>query len=100
MSTWDKAAVLKDTQAFIEHLLRLEAEGCRWLVVPLAEDESSGLFKCSKFEPVPPAAAPLFSLATLIAFKQEGWHATEASSSPAEYKDRVSRIVEEDPTPM
>jgi hypothetical protein len=40
----DKAALLKATRAFIKHLQRLEAEGCLWLVVPLAEDESSGLF--------------------------------------------------------
>ena len=100
MSTWDKAAVLKDTRAFIEHLQRLEAEGCRWLVVPLAEDESSGLFRCSKCEKVAPDAAPLYSLATHIAFEQEVLRAIEASNSHAEYESRVSRIVEEEPTPM
>ena len=66
-----KAALLKTRRAFIEHLQRLEAEGCLWLVVPLAEDESSGLFKCSKCEAVAPDAAPLYSLATHIAFEQE-----------------------------
>jgi len=43
----DKAALLKDRREFIEHLQRLESEGCLWLVVPLAEDESSGLLRCS-----------------------------------------------------
>ena len=100
MSTWEKAAVLKDTRAFIEHLQRLEAEGCRWLVVPLAEDESSGLFRCSNCEKVAPDAAPLYSLATHIAFEQEVLRAIKASNSHAEYESRVSRIVEEEPTPM
>ena len=66
MSTWDKAAILNDTRAFIEHLQRLQAEGCRWLVVPLAEDEPSGLFRCHKCETAAPDAAPLYSLATHI----------------------------------
>jgi len=71
MPMWDKATLLTDRRAFIEHLQRLEAEGCLWLVVPLAEDESSGLFRCSKCEAVAPDAAPLYSLATHIAFEQE-----------------------------
>ena len=100
MSIWDKAAILKDTQAFIEHLQRLDAEGCRWLVVPLAEEESPGLFRCSKCETPAPDAAPLYSLATHIAFEQEVLCAIEASHSFTEYEDRISRIVEEEPTPM
>ena len=100
MPMWDKAALLKDRQAFIEHLQRLEAEGCQWLVVPLAEDESSGLFRCSKCEAVAPDAAPIYSLATHIAFEQEVLQAIEASSSDTEFESRVSRIVEEEPTPM
>ena len=97
---WDKAALLKDRQAFIEHLQRVEAEGCRWLVIPLDEDESPGLFKCSKCGTVAPDAAPLYSLATHIAFEQEVLRAIEASSSDTEFEGRVSRIVEEEPTPM
>jgi hypothetical protein len=100
MPMWDKAALLKDRRAFIEHLQRLRAEGCLWLVVPLAEDESSGLFRCSKCEAVAPDAAPIYSLATHIAFEQEVLHAIEASSSDTEFESRVSRIVEEEPTPM
>jgi hypothetical protein len=68
----DKAALLKDRRAFIE---RLEWEGCLWLVVPLAEDESSGLFRCNKCEAVAPDAAPIYSLATHIAFEHEVLHA-------------------------
>jgi hypothetical protein len=45
--TWNKAALIHNTQAFIEHLIRLEAQGCRCLVVPLTADESFGSFKCS-----------------------------------------------------
>ena len=98
MPIWDKAALLKDRRAFIEHLQRLEAEGCLWLVVPLADDESSGLFRCSKCEALAPDAAPLYSLATHIAFEQEVVHAIEASCSDTEFESHVSRIVEEEPT--
>ena len=69
-------------------------------MVPLAEDESSGLFRCSKCEAVAPGAPPIYSLATHIAFEQEVLHAIEASSSDTEFESRVSRIVEEEPTPM
>ena len=100
MPMWDKDSLLKDRRAFIEHLQRLEAEGCSWLVVPLAEDESSGLFRCSRCETVAPDAAPLFSLATHIAFEQEVLRAIETSNSDREFESRVSRIVEEEPTPM
>ena len=100
MATWDKAALLKDRRAFIEHLQRLESEGCLWLVVPLAEDEASGLFRCSQCRAVAPDAAPLYSLATHIAFEQEVLRAIEASDSDAEFDSRVSHIVEEEPTPM
>jgi len=48
LQIWDKAPLLHNTQAFIEHLGRLEAQGCRWLFVPLTADESFGSFKCSK----------------------------------------------------
>jgi hypothetical protein len=100
MSIWDKTAILKDTRAFIEHLQRLDAEGCRWLVVPLAEEESAGLFRCSKCGTPAPDAAPLYSLSTHIAFEQEVLCAIEASHSFTEYEDRISLIVEEEPTPM
>jgi hypothetical protein len=100
MARWDKAALLKDRRAFIEHLQRLELEGCLWLVVPLAGDETSELFRCSKCEAVAPDAAPLYSLATHIAFEQEVLNAIEASDSDTEFDSRVSRIVEEEPTPM
>ena len=97
---WDKAAHLVDTRAFIEHLQRLESEGCLWLVVPLAEDETSGLFRCSKCGAVAPDAAALYLLATHIAFEEEILRAMEASNSDTEFDSRVSRIVEEEPTPM
>jgi len=100
MATWDKAALLKDRRAFIEHLQRLESEGCLWLVVPLAEDETSELFRCSRCGDVAPDAAPLYSLATHIAFEEEVLRAIEASESDLEFESRVSRIVEEEPTPM
>jgi hypothetical protein len=61
MPRWDKAALLKDRRAFIEQLQRQESEGCLWLVVPLAENESSGLFRCSKCEALAPDAAPIYS---------------------------------------
>jgi hypothetical protein len=69
-------------------------------VVALAEDESSGLFRCSKCEAVAPDAAPIYSLATHIAFEREVFHAIEASSSDTVFGSRVSRIVEEEPMPM
>lgn len=67
MPIWDKAALLRDTQAFIEHLQRLEAQGCCWLVVPLTADESSGSFKCGKCNSYTDLAA-LYSIATHVAF--------------------------------
>ena len=97
---WDKAALLKDRRAFIDHLQRLESEGCLWLVVPLTEDETSGPFRCSRCQAVAPDAAPLYSLATHIAFEYEVLHAIEASDSDMEFESRVSCIVEEEPTPM
>ena len=100
METWDKAALLKDRRAFIEHLQRLEAEGCRWLVVPLTEDETPEMFRCSKCQAVAADAAPLYSLATHIAFEQEVLRAIEASTTQPEFESRVARIVEEEPTPM
>jgi hypothetical protein len=100
VNTWDKDAMLADKRAFIEHLQRLEAQGCRWLVVPLTADEAPSGFRCSRCGMIAPDAAPLYSLATHIAFEQEVLHAMEASSSEAEYEDRVLRIVEEEPTPV
>ena len=97
--SWDKAALLHNVEAFIEHLGRLEAHGCRWLVVPLTEDESSGSFKCSKCNCDTNLAA-VYSIATHVAFEQEVLRAIQASSSQAEYEDHVSRIIEDEPTPM
>ena len=96
---WNKADLIQNTQAFIEHLSRLEAQGCRWLVVPLTTDESSGSFKCSKCSSDTGVAA-LYSIATHIAFEEEVLRAIEASRSHAEYEARVSRIIEEEATPM
>ena len=92
MPNWDKAALVHDTQAFIEHLQRLEAQGCRWLVVPLTADESSASFKCSKCNSDTDLAA-LYSIATHVAFEEEVLRAIEASGSQAEYDDQVSRII-------
>jgi hypothetical protein len=99
MPIWDKAALVHDTQAFIEHLQRLEAHGCRWLVVPLTAEESSGSFKCSKCNSDTDLAA-LYSIATHVAFEEEVLRAIEASGSQAECDDQVSRIIEEEGTPM
>jgi hypothetical protein len=30
LQIWDKAPLIHNTQAFIEHVARLEAQGCRW----------------------------------------------------------------------
>ena len=91
--------LLHNTQAFIEHLGRLEAQGCRWLVVPLTAAESLGSFKCSKCNSNAGLAA-LYSIATHIAFEEEVLRAIEASRSQAEYELRVSRIIEEEATPI
>ena len=96
---WDKASLIHNTQAFIEHLSRLESQGCRWLVVPLTADESLGSFKCSKCSSDTGLAA-LYSLATHIAFEEEVLRAIEASGSHAEYDAQVARIIEEETTPM
>jgi hypothetical protein len=99
LQTWDKAPLIHNTQAFIEHLGRLEAQGCRWLVVPLTAAESVESFKCSKCNGDTGLAA-LYSIATHIAFEKEVLRAIEASRSQAEYEFQLSRIVEEEPTPM
>ena len=97
--TWDKAVLLHNTQAFIEHLGRLEAEGCRWLVVPLTAEELFGSFKCSNCN-CDTGLAAVYSIATHVAFEQEVLRAIETSRSQAEYEDHVSRIIEEETTPM
>ena len=79
---WDKAALFNDTHAFIDHLQRLEAQGCRWLVVPLTADESPGSLKCSKCNSDTNVAA-LYSIATHVAFEKEVLRAIEASRSQA-----------------
>jgi hypothetical protein len=99
MSIWDKALLFRDIEAFIEHLQRLEAQGCRWLVVPLTAHESCGSLKCSKCNSDTNVAA-LYSIATHVAFEKEVLRAIEASCSQAEYDDQVSRIIEEEGTPM
>jgi hypothetical protein len=99
MPIWDKAALFNDTQAFIDHLQRLEAQGCRWLVVPLTADESSGNFRCSECNSDTDLAA-LYSIPTHIAFEEEVLKASEVSASEAEFEDQVSRIIEEEGTPM
>jgi hypothetical protein len=99
MSIWDKALLFHDIEAFIEHLQRLEAQGCRWLVVPLTADESSGSLKCSKCNSDTGVAA-LYSIATHVAFEKEVLRAIEASRSQTEYDDQVSRITEEEGTPI
>ena len=72
MPMWDKAALLKDRRALIEHLQWLESEGCLRLLVPLAEDESSRFIQVQQVRGGgAPDAAPLYSLATHIAFEQE-----------------------------
>src|SRR5206468_7698309 len=70
LQIWDKAPLIHNTESFIEHLGRLEAQGCRWLVVPLTADESFGSFKCSKCSNDTDLAA-LYSIATHIAFEEE-----------------------------
>jgi hypothetical protein len=99
LQIWDKAPLIHNTQAFIEHLSKLEAHGCRWLVVPLTTDESCGSFKCSKCSSDKGLAA-LYSIATHIAFEEEVLRAIKASHSQAEYEAQISRIIEEEATPM
>src|SRR5215813_7808321 len=96
----DKAPLIHNTQAFIEHLARLQAQGCRWLVVPFTADESFGSFKCSKFNSDTGLVA-LYSIAAHIAFEEEVLRAIKVSRSQAEYEAQVSRIIdEEEATPM
>ena len=99
MPIWDKAVLFHDLQAFIEHLERLEAQGCRWLVVPLTADELSESLRCSKCDSDMDLAA-LYSIATHVAFEKEVLRAIEASSSQAECDYRVSRIIEDEGIPM
>jgi hypothetical protein len=99
MPIWDKAVLFHDVQAFVEHLQRLEAQGCRWLVVPLTADESSGSLRCSRCDSDTDLAA-LYSIATHVAFEKEVLRAIEASDSQAECDYQVSRIIEEEGTPM
>jgi hypothetical protein len=99
MPTWNKTVLFHDIQAFVEHLQRLEEQGCRWLVVPLTADESSGSLRCSKCNSDTDMAA-LYSIATHVAFEKEVLRAIEASASQAECDYQVSRIIEEEGTPM
>jgi hypothetical protein len=99
MPIWEKAVLFHDIEAFIEHLQRLETHGCRWLAVPLTADESSASLKCSKCNCDTDLAA-LYSIATHVAFEKEVLRAIETSRSQAEYDDQVSRIIEEEGTPM
>ena len=99
LPTWDKAPLIHNTQAFIEHLARLAAQGCRWLVVPFTPDETLGSFKCSKCNSDTGLAA-LYSIAAHIAFEEEVLRAIKVSRSQVEYEAQVSRIIEEEPTPM
>jgi hypothetical protein len=99
LKIWNKAALLHNTRSFIEHLCMLEAQGCRWLVVPLTADESPAGLKCSECG-CDNSLAAVYSIATHLAFEEEVLRAIEASSSQAEYDDRVSRIIEEEETPM
>ncbi len=99
MPTWDKSAFRKDIEGFVGHLRSLQAQGCRWLVVPLTEDEVESP-RCSQCGVDAADAAPLYSIATHLAFEEEVLKALEASSSQADYESRVSRIIEEEPTPM
>jgi hypothetical protein len=99
MPIWDKALLFHDIEAFIEHLQRLEAQGCGWLVVPLTADESSGSLKFSKCNNDTDVAA-LYSIATHVAFEKEVLRAIKVSRSQAEYDDQVSRIIEEEGTPI
>jgi hypothetical protein len=99
LQIWDKAPLIHNTRAFIEHLGRLEAQGCRWLVVPLTAAELPGSFKCSKCNSDIGLAA-LYSIAAHIAFEEEVLRAIEASRSQAEYELQVSRIIEEEVTPI
>jgi hypothetical protein len=99
LQIWDKAPLIHNTEAFIEHLGRLEEQGCRWLVVPLTPAELLGSFHCSKCNSDRGLAA-LYSIATHIAFEEEVLRAIKASRSHAEFELQVSRIVEEQATPM
>ena len=85
LQIWDKAPLIDNTEAFIEHLARLEAQGCRWLVVPFTADESFGSFKCSKCSSDTGLAA-VYSIAAHIAFEEEVLRAIKVSRSQAEYE--------------
>ena len=106
LENWNKTALLDDLRGFIAHLRRLEAEGCRWLVVPLTAEEASttngarAILRCSRCNLDASDAAPLYSIATHVAFEEEVLKAIEASGSAAEFEARVARIVEEEATPL
>lgn len=80
------------------------------MVVPLTADEkaaaldeddgSAGNLKCTECKSDTPDAAPLYSIAAHIAFEEEVLKAIELSNSSAECDDRVSRIIEEEGTPL
>ena len=77
LQIWDKAPLIHNTQAFIEHLARLQAQACRWLVVPFTADESFGSFKCSSDT----GLTALYSIAAHIAFEEEVLRAIKLSRS-------------------
>ncbi|HXW84913.1 MAG TPA: hypothetical protein VEJ86_10945 [Candidatus Binataceae bacterium] len=104
LEAWNKSALLDDRRKFVEHLRRLLAEGCRWLVVPLTSEEAArdehAILRCSRCNQDAPDAAALYSIATHVAFEEEVLSAIEASESAAEFEARVARIVEEEATPL
>jgi hypothetical protein len=60
---------------------------------------ASSSLKCGKCNCDTDLAA-LYSIATHVAFEKEVLRAIETSRSQAEYDDQVSRIIEEEGTPM
>jgi len=80
------------------------------LVVPLTaeekaaaldeDDKPAGDLMCSECKSDRPDTAPLYSIAAHIAFEEEVLKAIELSNSSAECDNRISRIIEEEGTPM
>src|SRR5215470_10719368 len=100
MPMWDKAALLKDRRAFIETCSGWSRRiVCGWWFRSqrMNRRDYSGAASARRWLPT---RHPSILSRDTSHFEQEVLHAIEASSSDTEFESRVSRIVEEEPTPM
>jgi hypothetical protein len=110
MTFWDKAHERQQLSSFIDALKVWQAEGCYYYVSPFTSEERKRIFNmkgeriklqpCSQCHRPRRDAAPLYTIASAISFQEEVLAALDASNSEAEFNYRLSRIIEQEGTPM